>query len=489
MLGALISPLCFCRKRLLTTGSLVALLLLSSIGCQIEGGWNENQREPGSGDQGVALSWGEIAVDPGGDYFVSSLDDSLLLVRLDSGEQETILEGLKPARLAFANTRPVIFVAGELDGDEMLIAYDVTRASELWRKRLGSSDDHAIFSVARLNMTVTGDDAHLVLSDRRAIQVHSPSEGTVGLTRSFGDSIEDIDLAGNGRLLVTLETEWDGDTPFTSIVSVSLDTGATVTIEVPNCSDELVLSPDGRSAFLAPTTCVEPTSNRNKDPVSVIDLEKNEFVRNLPGFGPVAMDRAGKRMVAFMDMDNLDRSLFDSPEDVPAREESRYHLMFIEVDDLSFSSLALGDVLPRYALTPDGKMLLIDEDRWLQQMRLRVLDIDSKTMSTISGPDVQLDNFVITSDSSTVYLLDHGLFELSVGEALVNSVAIDFTPSNINITPDDRYLILRQSDTRLWMYDTLQQEICYGVELGVDASFKIEVEGTLTVTLSEEIPD
>ena len=154
---------------------------------------------------------------------------------------------------------------------------------------------------------------------------------------------------------------------------------------------------------------------------------------------------------------------------------------------VAICSWVLGDVLPRYALTPDGKMLLIDEDRRLQHMRMRVLDIDAGTMRTISGPDVQLDNFVITSDSSTVFLLDHGLFELSVDEALVTSVAIDFTPSNINITPDYHYLILRQSDNRLWMYDIAKEEIRYGIELGIDTSIKIEAEDT--PTLSAEIPN
>jgi hypothetical protein len=158
-------------------------------------------------------------------------------------------------------------------------------------------------------------------------------------------------------------------------------------------------------------------------------------------------------LTAFIDLENVDESLFDSPDDIPDEADGRYHLMFIDSRDLGFDTLPVGDSLPRYALTPNGKMLLVDSASWFDDGKLRVLDIASREIRSISGPDVRLDDYVITTDSTRVFLLDRGLFDLSIPERLVSSVGLDFVPSNLNITPDDKHLLLRESGRSIWVYD------------------------------------
>lgn len=476
----LVKSFTLARRRI---GFVYALVVLCALGCQPIGGLNTNQKQPGSGDEGVDLAWGEIAVDPQGKYFVSSMDNGLLMVELDSGNQKEILEGFEPARLAFANTSQTIILAGYNSTNKILIAYDVAENRVRWKKTLQSRWE-SFFSFTRSQMTVTKNDAYLIIVSDRDLQIRKVEDGTIVLEREFDRTIMDMDLVNDERVLITLEEEWEDQLPVTSLVSISLTTGMEIDIQVPNCSDELIVAVDAKLAFLAPTTCVQPESNRNKDPVSVIDLEANEFVRNLPGFGPVALNDDETRVVAFMDMDNLDRDLFDSLDDIPSREGMRYHLMFIDVQTLSFSTLALGNALPRYALTPDGKMLLIDEKQLFRSMRMRVLDIDNGEMQEIIGPDVKLDNFVITSDSRMVYLLYSGLFELTLSDALVRSVDVSFTPYNINITPDDRYLILRESPSRLWFYDIENRHIARGIELTSQGSIRIEVEAEISISVN-----
>ena len=83
-----------------------------------------------------------------------------------------------------------------------------------------------------------------------------------------------------------------------------------------------------------------------------------KFVRNLPGFGPVALGPDGTMAVGFLDMKIIDVELFDDPNDVPS-DPTRYQLMVIDTESLSYDFYAYGNNPPRYAMTPDGNVLLV----------------------------------------------------------------------------------------------------------------------------------
>src|SRR5690606_13086866 len=119
----------------------------------------------------------------------------------------------------------------------------------------------------------------------------------------------------DARLLAVERHSWpaEAEEPTTAVHVIALEGGTSHTLEVPNCSDDIIVPSHGEMALLAPTFC-------GKDPISYIDLTPGDekFVKNLPGFGPVAMGPDGSTAVGFLDMNLVDESLFDDPAQIPA---------------------------------------------------------------------------------------------------------------------------------------------------------------------------
>lgn len=433
---------------------------LSAAGCELEGGLNDNQITPGNNQDGVNLKYGEVAIDPTGDFFISKTGDCLLHGELDQATACTLPDISRPERLAFGKNG-VIFVTTTSQGGK-IVGYDVSSRRVLWKLDADVDPYSEFGSLPRLE--VSEDGRFLVAAQLTNVKIIDTALGEVVRKDIFDRSIVDVDLHPDGdRVIVTLDHEWEEEVPTTKIAVISRTAETVETIKVPNCSDEVIVSLDGKTLFLAPTTCTPPESTESHDPVSVIDLEKGEFVRNLPGFGPVAMAPDGSTLVAFMDMGALDESLFGDLGEIPPGTSSRYRLMFIRSSDLHFESMEIGEDLPRYALTPDGRMLLVDNDTWFEDGRIRILNMDNKVISPVAGPDVRLESFVLTSDSKRALLIDSGLYELSIDAALVESIGLLFTPRNLNITPDDTRLLLRESDSRLWVYDVESRSVSHEI--------------------------
>ncbi len=458
------------------------LLVVSVASCMNQAGLNQNEREAGGGDSGVSVGVGEIAIDPTGSYLLSRTEDRLVYAELATG-QTRVLPGLGyTQRVTFDHTGSTLFLtrstarlAAELEVDEdgvvldvegnlvsgELIRYDLRSQRVLWKRSI-----HFVWQWTENDLEmmplldVTDDDRKLVIWYPGRVEVLDAGTGdTLHTLTAEAKSIVDVDLTPDQkRLVITHQHAWETDLPNTPIELLDLETFARVQIDVPNCSSELVISADGKYAFLAPSRC-------QKDPVSVIDLESERFVRNLPGFGPVALAADGALAVAFMDAANLDATLFDDPEQMPTSDEGRYHLMLIDTTTLRFEVIALGDQLPRFALAPDGKLLLVDSPDLWQDGRIRLLDVAKKELAPVSGPSLQLNHYAMTRDSSKVYLLDDGLYAIALAERRAEVEPIDFTPTHLNITPDDALLVLREDDHRLWLYGTQDGALLRSIDL------------------------
>ncbi len=449
-----------------------------------QGGLNDNERTAGNGDKGVSVSFGEIAIDPTGHYLISASNNKLIYGDLADGSTRALKSLSGTQRVAFDHQGRTIFATragidangkarvdleeGEVSVDldfttGTLTRYDTHTNETLWARdvTIGFSFDNDTYPF----IEVSNDDALLVLTYLDHVEIVSASDGKVlHKTKRFDSDVVDVDLTTDQKhLLITLDHVWQGDVPETTLVMLDLDAFVSVKIKVPNCADELVLTEDGKYGLLAPTTC-QPAPDVNKDPVSVIDLEKAEFVRNLPGFGPVALAPSGELGVAFIDTENLDEKLFDDPKQIPDRDV-RYHLMLIDPKTLAFDTVALGDALPRYAVSPDGKMLLVDSPSLWDDGRIRVLDVEKRELAVVAGPNLRLDHYVVTRDSSTVFLLDDGLFRISLDTRVAEAEAIRFTPTHLNITPDDGLLVLRQDAATLWLYDVAQGKVARSMTL------------------------
>ncbi len=458
-------------RHIACAGVLSSAALISCI--EEQGGFNDNERTAGNGDDGVSVGFGEIAIDPTGHYLLSASKGQLVYGSLQDGSTHA-LQGLRGThRVAFDHDGRTIFVTrasatadGHVDVDlrdgeaevnlelnlGVLSRYDTETGKELWQRDvdLNFSFENDIYP----RLEVSDDDSRLILTYRDHVEVVSAASGKLlHKTAVFASEIVDVDLTPDQkRLLITLDHTWQEDKPTTTLVLLALDGFASVKIKVPNCADEVVITPNGKYALLAPTTC-QPAPDVNKDPVSVIDLQADKFVRNLPGFGPVALAPAGDLGIAFIDTENLDEALFDDKKQIPNRDV-RYHLMLINPATLTFDTIELGDALPRYAVSPNGKLLIVDSPSLWDDGRIRVLDVKARALTPVAGPNLRLDNYVVTRDSSKVFLLDDGLFRIALETRKAEVESITFTPSHLNITPDDKLLVLRENPTTLWLYDT-----------------------------------
>ncbi len=444
-------------RRQRTTFALAVLMMVSAC---LEGGSNRNQRTPGNQDDGVGLGFGDIAVHPSGDYFLSRVEDDLLHGTIRTGKTRVLPGITNPQRLAFASRSRAVYVTTLRNGRGHINAYDVGTDSILWSHPIETSQGWSQAGLQHYpTLKVTSDDRYLILVYQDRIDRLDTSDGATRKTFFFNRDIIDVDLLEtHGKALVTMVHEWNGDQVNAKVWFIDLESGHKHSVKVPNCSDEVAITPDERYAFLAPTTC-------RRDPVSVIDLHSERWVGNLPGFGPVAVAPRGNLAIAFLDRDNIDASLFDDPAQIPSSSDVRYHVMFIDTVTLEFETLAIGDTLPRYALTPAGNLVLVDSASWYEDGKLRLLDTATKEIRAVSGPDVRLNQFVMTSDSSRVFLLDQGLYDLSLWAARVQSVDLRFVPTNINITPDDKHLLLREDATTMWVFRVADRKLVHSMKV------------------------
>ena len=507
---------------------LVIPLTVANCG-QIGGGAGLNQNEQSSGNRegGVDLSWDQIAIDPTGSYFISGRHGQVIYGDIKTGESK-ILEGISNmTRLVFGADH-MIYCDAYHQSESVLAAYDLRSEEVIWAipEAELADEDGQVESYANATLDLSRDQSRLIVAGVKRFRVLDVRDGHVMFDTTFDKTIVDVDVhPTEDRVLVTLDHEWVDEVPQTQLISMSwehlqaspsaeddqarsaestlgvttlsraeinaeltstqrpltkathqiaqlepsrelepalpvLNRPKTVKIIIPNCSSELTLTPNGKRAFLAPTRC-------RKDPVSVIDLVEERFVRNLPGFGPVAMSPSGETAIAFINMNNVEEHLFDDPSQIPSKEDGIYHLMLINTSDLSFKTLPLGDRLPRYALTPNGQMLLIDDAQVFgrEDAQVRILDIDTLTLQPVVGPSVRLLHYVLTSDSSRALLIDEHLYELSIEERRVEKLDINIEPSRLNITPDDQQLIVRSKSNKLWVYDLVARKMSHQIHL------------------------
>ncbi|MEZ4439564.1 MAG: hypothetical protein R3B72_10775 [Polyangiaceae bacterium] len=440
---------------------LTAAALSSTLvaGCDI--GLNDGLHNPGDEPGGVNLAFGDIAVSPDGKYVVFEQNDQLALGWVETGAIET-LPIYAPARLAFSKSRDVVYVTTELGS---LHALDISDRDNLWSVSTGLSDDPML--------VVTKDDSRVAVGSSRFVALYDTAAGDPVATTELDRPIVDLELLpDDGRVLAVEEHVWPEDEqgpPTTEIHVISLEGGASRSFSVPNCADDIIVPSHGAMALLAPSLCLRPSTGSGHDPISYIDLTPGEeaFVKNLPGYGPVALTPDGTTAVGFLDLQEVEASLFEDPEQIP--QGPRYHLMILDTETLSYDFAPYGEVIPRYALGPDGHTLLVDEPLG---DTARIFDVETMAFRDVAGLSTY-EQLSFTSDTKSAYVLsdweqhltgeesyvDYALFQLDVDSAKARTMKTDFRPRNINFSPDDARLFLRQSDTEICIYD-LASESC-----------------------------
>ncbi len=339
---------------------IAALSLVSLAGCLPaasveEGGANANDRTRG-GEPGEVLLTGAMEVSPNGRFAVLQRNTITVLLDIQTSQYVELKEQL--SRVAFSKTRDVAYA---LAPDGSLVALDLVGASELWRSETPFVD------VSLLK--VTDDDSSVLVVDGAKAHVVDPKTGAdlgaaiLPSSASFGAF-----MPKGQKAVVVGHTVWKNHAPATPVTILDLASRGLSVVDIPNCEAPPAILPDGSRVLVSPTFCEEDHASNpddkwtNPDPVSIIDVAEGglTFLKNLPGFGPVALSPDGSRAVAYLDKKRIDASMFDDKSLIPGASAPEYHLMVIDPKTLAFTVSPIGDALPRFAMSRNGKSLLVD---------------------------------------------------------------------------------------------------------------------------------
>jgi hypothetical protein len=315
-----------------------------------------NQNDRTIGKDGDDLRTGAMVVSPSGRYIVMQRNTVTLVYDVAKASYAEIDSPF--LRVGFAKRSDTIFVSVAGGG---LQAVDLATRATLWS--ISGTSEVSLLRVAE-------DDRSVLVGDATSVRVVDAASGSVrSLTPISAPATYAAFVPNGAHALVVGKTVWRDRGPHTPVVDIDLFAGgAGVSIDVPNCEAPIVVTPNGQRAFLSPTYC-SPRAQAvpgevwtNPDPVSVIELGAGapRFDKNLPGFGPVAKSKDGSRVVAYLDVKRMDPAMFEDPKQVPWENGPRYHLMTIDPSTLKFELAPIGNAIPRFAMTSDGRGLLVD---------------------------------------------------------------------------------------------------------------------------------
>jgi hypothetical protein len=301
------------------------------------------------------------------------------------------------------------------------------------------------FQIIADSITIDPDKQRLALWQQGGSEVAILELGSEIRYLHFTGELADVRwIPGTGDLAATTSVGFSE----TRVAFIKRD-GTRVETDVPNCASALRVAPGGAIALLAPTSC-------SKDPVSVIDLGRRSFVKNLPGFGPVDFAPDGGFAVAFGRRADLAAAGLTTG--------AEYSLLFIGLPDLALDVVSLGATLPTYRVTPDGGVVLLYSQLDWEGNGIELVDVVGRRVRMTTGPRVGLDEFVITPDGKQVYLLDEGLYRLDIATAMVSALPFlcgrrgqppRCLPDLLNLLPDGRTLILGfLAESTFSLYDT-----------------------------------
>src|SRR5882672_1883735 len=326
----------------------ISLFVAGCVRPVLQGGSNANDRSNG-GEQGEVLLTGAMVVSPDGNFALAQRNTTSVLVDFETKTARELPEQIDRFVFAKTGSRAIAVLADHTT----VVSYELPSMNEAWRASLP-------FTGAGPTLVRLSDDSkYLVLGDEDKVFLLDPTQGEIQGTVDIGSLPTELTFVpGASRALVVGTTSWTNHLPKTAVVDFDLATRQAKSVDVPNCTAPVVVVPDASRAFLSPTFCQEGQASSNAsqwtnpDPVSVIDLATDGpvFLKNLPGFGPVAIDEQGQRAVAYLDVQRMDAAMFDDQTKVPSKTGARYHIMTIDPKSLDYQLTEIGSVLPRFAM-------------------------------------------------------------------------------------------------------------------------------------------
>jgi hypothetical protein len=507
-------------KRKLGLGLLLSVL---ASGCLAppeveEGGANANDRTFG-GEQGEALLTGAMEVSPSGHFVV--MQRNTITVILDVTNNSYIELDEQFARVAMSHEADVAYAilqTGEL------IGFDLVQGVELWR-------DKGPYGAASM-LKLADDDSSIVVVNGNFATVLDPATGKQRFT-----SILDTEgtfgtiLPKAGKIAIVGRTSWPDHKPSTPVSLLDLKTGDVASTTIANCEAPVTVVPEENRLLVSPTFCEEGRDSdpddqwTNPDPVSIVDIAEDgslTFLKNLPGFGPVALSADGKRAVAYLDTKRVDASMFEHKSQVPPTDGPEYHIMVIDPKTLEFSVTPIGNGLPRFALSRDGKGLLVDSSvKVVTRMEANAnasieigpsgisgevsadatvfnentpfgyFDLESLAFMGFSGPQAGLDRFVQLGDMKTVLTLEKRtdglggvpfLIDLEAKSTIALGGNYGTGVRDVGLLPDGKTILLRFRQAAAQIGNELfaRETYCLSLDGLVCASGQIEYQASVS---------
>ena len=475
-------------------------LSLTGIGCgEIDwreddwnqAGRNENEVAPGNSIRGQSLLYYQIVIDSEGRFVVAySENEGTVTLDLKTGEIRKLDVPSVPLRMAFGINHQAIFVTrAACPQENSLFNHDCD----------GEMNDLAIVDLESGNlvqkMGVPEKDVYLSTNETGTEVISwGEQESFYGIDMQtlkmryyeFSEYVYDVRWSPATSEWVVMHhypfnsNEWkcfplsDRDTArvgsklsfFSSTYPEKINE-----VLVPNCAASLEISPDGDLGMLAPTWC--HSSFSGADPVSLIDLEKHQYIETIPGFGPVDFAPSGEYALAFGRQETL--------EDMTGiLTDTFYSLMFLYPETRHTDIVNLGDILPLYTITPDSRSVLIYSKESVET-GIWVVDAETKILSKVDGPNLSLSKYVMGTSNEITYLADDGLYLLNAEAATLEFVPVDClpwlpertscNPNRIGILPDRTRLVLGYNyPMDFLIYDITDQSIVEAYRVESDGS-------------------
>jgi len=297
--------------------------------------------------------------------------------------------------------------------------------------------------------------------DMRHLAALRPLDDGVAHEQTFPYAIRSVAFSPNdGAVLVAMSWWKEDGLPEAQVDFMNPMSGAVeANITFPNCADEVMVQPGGKLAILSPNQCfvhpiqVGPPSGEEDewpepeeeweeweefdegDPCSVIDLEKREFVGNLPGFGPVAFSPDGETAVAFSRQETMMKqwNMF---------QEEPVGLIFIRMEDLYWKVVEYGGDEPDYFFDPSGNNLLL-HDREGGVDRILRMNPEDFTKTVYSGLPASLDERALSADGQEIFVASNGkLLRAALDGNSVVEVTLPFQVSQVFARPQGDFLVV-----------------------------------------------
>ncbi len=473
----------------------------------VEGGAVTANDRTDTARTGEKLLTGDMIVAPNGGYAVLQRNTVSVVVDVAHGTATEL--PFQVDRFVFATGSATGFA---IDPSNAVVAFDLSTMKQLWRTTL-TTNDVALFRVSP-------DDRSLVVALGGRVVALDTASGVVRGDVAVTSRPTYLAFAGPSRAIVVGSTRWLDHKPATTLTPIELGqaaSGAGVAIDIPNCEAPLTVLPDASRGFLSPTYCEESVPANvqktwtNPDPVSVVDIGAGAltFVKNLPGFGPVALNGRADKVVAYLDAKRIDPAMFEDASQIPSKDADPYHLLAIDPHTLKLSLYPIGQELPRFAMSIDGRGLLVDASVHVFRAQAKAsfkigpdglsvsasgtfgsdapfgyFDLDAGRFTAFDGPQVGLDRFVQTVDGH-VYALrtrSDGLGGDLFGVDVTHHTTVDLGMSlrDIGVLADRRTLALRirlpaaSIDGNLYT----REQVCFSFD-GRTCSSTIEYQSTI----------